>query len=283
MEPTVREEYDSIARYFILQRIAAGKKGDPFSIISLNWDTLVEDSIFRTIKELKADRRVDVDFCFYTTPLHRDSIHTPSPKQKAKGIYNIKVLKLHGSGNWLRCPASNTVFTGLGMPGTSYELYLPKRISPLVERYSAGNEKDNPPVLEPFIITPTFVKEFALPHIQTTWHNAFVELRECTKVVFLGYSMPEADYHFRTLLRRAVRPETKVEVVLTGHDELRRIPVKYRWTSPTTRYRQFFGAGVKFHHRGIARYFEEIFGTATSAGMLRSCRRRLKRLRSRTR
>ena len=38
---------------------------------------------------------IDIDYCVYTTPLY-NSPHTASTKQKASGIYNIKVLKMHG-------------------------------------------------------------------------------------------------------------------------------------------------------------------------------------------
>lgn len=40
--------------------------------------------------------------------------------------------------------------------------------------------------------TPTFVKRFDNPHLQMTWHNAFIELVEADKVVFIGYSLPGA-------------------------------------------------------------------------------------------
>ncbi len=268
--PPAREQYDKIAAYLILKRLQAGKQGDPFSIISLNWDTLLEDSIIREIRRIKAERKIDIDFCFYTTPLNRKkSIHTPSPKQKAKGIYNIKLLKLHGSSNWLRCPVSNGVFTGMGMPGSCYDLYVPPVASPLITKLPSSNEQGNPPTLEPLIITPTFIKEFELPHIQNTWHNAFVELRECTEVVFLGYSMPEADYHFRTLLRRALRPETKVSVVLTENDNLQQIPRKFRWTSATTRYASFFGEDVDFHYNRVSGYFSHCIKSAGGSSEIR--------------
>jgi hypothetical protein len=159
----------------------------------------------------------------------------------------------------------------MGMEGSVYELYLPRRTSPLVEHHVSGSEATNPPVLEPFIITPTFVKQFAMPHIQTTWHNAFVELRECTRLVFLGYSMPEADYHFRTLLRRAVRPGTEVEVILTKNDELRRIPHKYRWTSATTRFQQFFRE-PRVKHFAVKGYFARCFGRNQLPSYLKGCR-----------
>jgi hypothetical protein len=155
----------------------------------------------------------DIDYCVYTTPLS-GSPHTPSTKQRAKGIYNIKLLKMHGSSTWLRCPCSNLVYTGLGMNGPAYDVYVKAQVSPFIKDHLDAREKTFPSILEPFIITPTFTKVFDLPHIQTTWHNAFVELREASNVVFIGYSLPAADYHFRTLLRRAIRFTTPIKVIL---------------------------------------------------------------------
>lgn len=81
-------------------------------------------------------------------------------------------------------------------------------------------EDDKKPILEPFLITPTFTKVFDNTHIQMIWHNAHVELSEADKIVFIGYSFPEADYHFRTLLRKAVNPNVSIEVVLTRNDKI---------------------------------------------------------------
>jgi hypothetical protein len=214
--------YRAIAAALIEQRLRAKIKGDPFSIISLNWDSLIEDSIFWVLRKVNAIQEgkalADIDYCIYTTPLP-NSPHTPSTKQRAKHIYNIKLLKMHGSSTWLRCPCSNLVYTGLGMDGPAYDIYVKSQISPFIQDHLDAREQPSPSILEPFIITPTFTKVFDLPHIQTTWHNAFVELREATDVVFIGYSLPAADYHFRTLLRRAIRSTTPIKVILDNSAE----------------------------------------------------------------
>jgi hypothetical protein len=235
----------AIAAALIEQRIAATIKGDPFSIISLNWDSLVEDSIYWVLKKTEAFRNgkalADIDSCIYTTPLPK-SAHTPSTKQKACQIFNIKLLKMHGSSTWLRCPCSNLVYTGLGMDEPAHDIYVKPTVSPFIQEHLDDREKDSPSILEPFIITPTFTKVFDLPHIQTTWHNAFVELREADQVIFIGYSLPDADYHFRTLLRRAIRSKTPVKVILDTSAEPPKIPsfADSKIVYPAQRYRQVF-------------------------------------------
>lgn len=69
--------------------------------------------------------------------------------------------------------------------------------------------------------------------MQLIWQNAGIELSEATKIVFLGYSLPYADFEIRQLLSRFVRKNAKIEVVLypycdTSEEELR--------------YKTFFGA-----------------------------------------
>ncbi len=247
----------AIAAALIEQRIAAKISGDPFSIISLNWDSLLEDSIYWVINEVGALRKgkalVDVDYCIYTTPLPK-AAHTASTQQKACGIFNIKLLKMHGSSTWLRCPCSNLVYTGLGMRKPAHEVYVKRRISPFIKCHLDEREKPSPSILEPFIITPTFTKVFDLPHIQTTWHNAFVELREADHVVFIGYSLPDADYHFRTLLRRAIRSKTPVNVILDSFAEPPKdsLAADQRTVFPAQRYRQVFREDqLTFNYDGL--------------------------------
>ena len=253
----------AIAAALIEQRIGANITGDPFSIISLNWDSLVEDSIYWVLKEVGAFRDgkalADIDYCVYTTPLPK-SAHTASTKQKSCHIYNIKLLKMHGSSTWLRCPCSNLVYTGLGMNESAHDIYVKSKVSPFIEDHLDEREKDSPSILEPFIITPTFTKVFDLPHIQTTWHNAFVELREADQVVFIGYSLPDADYHFRTLLRRAIRSKTPVKVILDASAE----PPKNLLTAdpktvyPAQRYRQVFREEqLTFNYKGVEGFAKE--------------------------
>jgi NAD-dependent SIR2 family protein deacetylase len=259
--------YQQFAAHLLHVRSENGLNSDPVSVISLNWDSLLEEAAYQVLLKTGGIRKADIDHCVYTTPLD-DSPHTPSPKQKASGIFNLKVLKIHGSINWLRCPNSNHLYTGLGASGNAYELYLRPRRSPFIaERYPDGEENDpsNAPLLEPFIITPTYAKVFDQPHIQTTWHNAYVELREATRVVFIGYSLPEADYHFRTLLRRAIRKRTRIEVYLYQDDNapeaLERDSyeayIRNNLSFATERYGRLFGEeNIQFDYKGVNTFIE---------------------------
>jgi hypothetical protein len=277
--------YRSVAAYLLERRTAAGQESDPFSVVSLNWDCVLDDAIYWCVSKADAYRKVDVDYCCYTTPLSEACPHTPSVLQKAKGLFNIKIMKLHGSANWLLCPNCNRLHTGLGSAEEVWEQYVLPRVcqtcAGLLSRWTA-RVGDSAVKLEPFFITPTFVKIFDNAHIQTTWHNAYMDLAEATEVVFIGYSLPQADYHVRTLLRRAIQPEASILVVLTSDDEPKRnTPKRLRPYFATTRFREFFGPErVAFELGGVERYFQRALARKSLASRLRSLERRLERHRT---
>ena len=64
------------------------------------------------------------------------------------------------------------------------------------------------------------------------WQNAGIELSEAAKIVFLGYSLPYADFEIRQLLSRFVRKDAKIEVVLYPNCDT---------SEEEQRYKTFFG------------------------------------------
>lgn len=270
-------QFRQFAAHLINKRLLARGEKDPFSVLSLNWDSLLEDSIYHVLAEtggIKNDRAMaDVDYCVYTYPL-KGSPHMPSTKQKAAGIFNIKVLKLHGSATWLRCPNSNVVYTGLGSAESPQALYVQPRPSPLVSRYADGLAA--PPDLEPYIITPSFTKVFDLPQIQATWHNAYVELREAKEIVFIGYSLPDADHQVRALLRRAIRPNTKITIVLPSAGNLKK---RRERSAVAHRYRDVFGRRkLRFQFQGVEGFIEKVARAKEHGNVIDELRRRFARI-----
>jgi hypothetical protein len=262
IQSKMQEFYHSVAGYFVEERVNAGQKRHPFSIISLNWDCVLENAIYWFLDQCGGNK-VDIDYCCYTTPLEGTLRHTPSINQKAVGLFNTKFIKLHGSVNCVLCPNCNRLYTGLGAPRELLEEYIAGKICPRCcrVRSAVGSTALNKPVLEPLIISPTFIKEFNNAHIQMIWHNAYMDLCEAKKVVFIGYSLPEADYHLRTLLKRAIRKDAELVVVLIKKDEPplhcdKHIREKYA----ASRYGAFFGSGtnIKFEFGGVKSYFRDV-------------------------
>jgi hypothetical protein len=68
------------------------------------------------------------------------------------------------------------------------------------------------------------------------------------------YSLPNADYHFRTLLRRAIRSTTPVNVILDAFAEPPKDPLTadLRIVYPAQRYRQVFREDqLTFNYEGL--------------------------------
>ncbi len=251
--------YERLAASMIFRRISAGRAGDPFAIVSVNWDSLIEDSIYACISRAHVEGEIDVDYGCFSNALGT-SPHTPSITQKAKGMFNVKCFKLHGSVNWLLCPACNRLFSGLGSDEKEWELYALKRACSVCESLRPPESPGKTPQLEPFFVTPTYVKQFNNPHIQMVWHNAYIELAEAQKIVFIGYSLPPSDYHVRTLLLRALNPSADIVVVSHGRKDLRN-------------YKSFFGSReITWQTEGVQAYFDNIVKQHSLRGWIQKVR-----------
>lgn len=265
-----RDLYLSIAAHLLCLRASAGQKADVVSVVSVNWDYLLDDMVFDCIGRAGLDEKIDIDYCCYSNPLG-SSRHVPSLLQKVKGLFNVKLMKLHGSANWLRCPNCNRLYTGIGAGLDVWDNYmLPQPCRYCAPDVKASSATDETPLLEPFVISPTYVKVFDNPHIQMIWHNAYVDLAEADRIVFVGYSLPEADYHVRTLLRRAISKDAEITAVLRTDDEPPSgVADGLRTFYAATRYRTFFGPKrVVINTAGVRDYFAGLIGATSLADAL---------------
>ncbi len=226
---------DCFAEYLV-DKASVRKNGgyrftDPVSVISLNWDILLDDSIKKAIDRKYKDRAV-VDYCCYISSLDEDDdSDMPGLEMLGRNGFNVKLLKLHGSFNWLQCPKCQRAYVDFC-----------NKIS--LDRYSDGvncrhcsdyfgNGSSNE--LKSNLIMPTFLKNLLNPQYKLIWQNAGIELAEAKKIVFIGYSLPVDDFEMRQLLARMVRNNAEIEVVDFGkEDDCHIVEVKKR-------YEVFFG------------------------------------------
>lgn len=135
-------------------------------IITFNWDTLIERTLFSTSKKMNF--------------LHRD----PDA---------ITILKLHGSLSWAKIPEG-------------YVLKYLDSVKVLSEKIVHTHDYTYyntwiPLDTEPFIVPPSYIKQ-TLSHdfFKKIWREAFSVIVEAEKVVFIGYSIPKEDLQARSLL-----------------------------------------------------------------------------------
>jgi hypothetical protein len=263
------EYIEKFSRYLITKKkeyFDKSEESDPFSIISTNWDIVIE-------KGLEAELRLDrfavqyaggknkigfLDYCFYVHSYdeNRRSEQLRSGQYwRGKGHYNVKVLKLHGSINWLQCQRCQRVFI------TPYESIALKSIisDPFCE-FCSEKLKDDIAKLSNILIMPTFLKDLSIYQLKLSWQIAGVELHEASKLVFMGYSFPMADFEFRQLLARTVKHDTVIDVVLRKTDDPKNFPEEHpiQTTLPTFRYTSFFGKRkISFFYEGVECYINQ--------------------------
>jgi hypothetical protein len=228
------------------------KQYDPFSIISLNWDILLDNALHRALNDIHPDPVGDydpfgvVDYCCYVSSLDAGDprIRSGLWSLGCRG-YNVKLLKLHGSMNWLQCPNCQRLFTAFGDKAQILE-----RVGSESCRHCRHSGYDNK--LAGSLIMPTFLKDLSNFQIKLVWQNAGVELMEARRLVFIGYSLPHADFEFRQLLSRMVHKDAVVDVVLhEGSTD----DAKRRYEAEKDRYCQFFGdRQLNFHPSGAVEF-----------------------------
>jgi hypothetical protein len=99
---------------------------------------------------------------------------------------------------------------------------------------------------------PTFIKDLSNPQYKIIWQNAGIELSEADKLVFIGYSLPSADFEMRQLLSRMMRKNVEIVVVDYCRDQFRKEQVEAHW-------RRFFGnRKLTFYFDGAKSYIEDL-------------------------
>lgn len=240
---------DEFAKYITNISSARGGRNyrgkDPVSVISTNWDTLLDYAIKNTIEE-REDYRAVVDYCCYISSLDKDDVTIkPGLEILGEGGFNVKLLKLHGSLNWLQCPRCSRMYADF-----SNKIGRGKDIETESCRHCDKNfpEEKNNHILAFNLIMPTFLKDLSNPQYKIIWQNAGIEISEADKIVFIGYSLPSADFDMRQLLSRMVRKSAEIQVVDRCLHESGRSEVERHW-------KRFFGKRkISFEFEGAENY-----------------------------
>jgi hypothetical protein len=217
--------------------------------VVLNWDIVLE-------RHLEIFPDVGIDYCI-------DALAWSGGKDNSS--FKAKIAKVHGSSNWVYCDNCHSIFydryrklsleikAGLNKAdlrlfdeATTKKSYLKN-----MERSSTERDCRNCScAVGPHIATFSFKKSFRTHAFANSWLAAEKILADASKWVFVGYSLPAADYEFKHLLKtchlrfaKGKTPTKQIEVVL--HDD----EVAER------NYRGFFGNyDVSFFQSGLENY-----------------------------
>lgn len=223
---------------------------DSVSVISTNWDILLDNSIYNSIKS--STELAVVDYCCYISSYDKtDETVKPGLEILGKGGFNVKLLKLHGSLNWLQCPRCHRIYVNfnekIAMNAFSdQDIPSCTHCNENFGEFKSHNLTSN-------LIMPTFLKDLSNPQYKIIWQNAGIELSEAKKIVFIGYSLPQADFEMRQLLSRMVDKRTEIEVVNwkdSGKPEI--------YTNLIQNFKQFFGRNIKDYEHGTSNYIDKL-------------------------
>lgn len=169
------------------------------TFISLNYDILIDNAL------ADVHQQYDLDYSLeFTNYREGGDWHRPDPTK------SVKLFKIHGSLNWLYCPTCLSLTLTPQKKGVREFIYQPKKcVCP-----SCNN------MTNPIIVPPTFFKVMSNYYLQQVWHSVEKELRNVKKLIFCGYSFPDADIHIKYFLKRIeLSRNSQVEVIIINHFE----------------------------------------------------------------
>lgn len=221
---------------------------DPVSVISTNWDILLDNSIYSNILDQRHNAVVDY-CCYISSRDESDESIKPGLEKLGQGGFNVKLLKLHGSLNWLQCPRCMRLYARFFRKDGVLDYSNLESCRHCDRNFP---EEQNNHKLASNLIMPTFIKDLSNPQYKIIWQNAGIEVSEAEKLVFIGYSLPNADFEMRQLLSRMTRKNAQIEVVDFCDDEMTKEVRKNHW-------KNFFGQrNIEFHFDGASQYISAL-------------------------
>ncbi len=187
------------------------------ALVSLNYDLLLDTALL----DVAGNGYVKINYQFPFTPYVDKEIKDKIGDSRANRYFNL--FKLHGSLNWLYCPyCEGMMYTGRTKGGGNSG--------------DTSEECDCGTMPSPLIIPPTYFKNLHNTYIQMVWHSLqqFCLDQQCKtlKIIFCGYSFPEADIDLRYLLKRIEMNYENPIIIKTFNKECN--------AQEMERYRRFF-------------------------------------------
>ena len=218
---------------------AVEKYNTNISVITLNYDTLLEqafDHMFKRIGYLdysfhlmNYEKSKELEFFNYwinpREPIFADFSTNPVP---------FKIIKLHGSLNWKYCNCCNQTLL------TPWDKAIDLNMGKLTWYSERANETFeyicplDGTSFETLILTPSFTQNLNRQVFAQLINEAGREIRAAKKIVFVGYSLSNADVHVRAIFKKHLRKET--QVVIINPRLTKSLELKYQSIAPNAKF-----------------------------------------------
>ncbi|RYD04707.1 hypothetical protein N752_12310 [Desulforamulus aquiferis] len=162
---------------------------------------------------------------------------------------SVKLLKLHGSLNWLYCPSCGQLYT--------YEHSDPQGNSVIINGMANMVKCATEHCchrLSRVIIPPTLMKNYqSIPFIPELWRQAREALTRAREIIVIGYSFPTTDFRSNWMFRKAmVHNDALEKVVIIDAAE------GYQLETLLAKHRSIFRMQELKFYPSISKYTEEL-------------------------
>jgi len=214
--------------------------GAPLTIVSTNYDTLVESLLFEKITmdpAMELSGSVDLGFSWreHSGGDFLEVVnHTPSSPR-------VRIFKLHGSVSWLKCPLCGFIYVNT-VGSIIRQAYREDKVD-----YSNTCVCGHGPV-RAVIVAPSMIRSIHDPDLLTIWRSALEAMRVADEWIVAGYSLPAEDIAIRSILLRAYHSRGR-----KGKPPVIRVVQKEQEKRTEDRYRLLFPE-CRFEYGGFERF-----------------------------
>lgn len=174
------------------------------TLITLNYDTILESAVDFGYHRGEPGGSPSW-WSYYQLPFTLD--HERNGSFGQRGIFPphfgyMKILKLHGSINWLYSGRSSYY---------GETIYLQDEEKGVFPKDGKHLTKDKVPL----IIPPTYSKSsfFNNETIKLLWKIAREEIEKCERLIFFGYSFPDSDSVIKTILKQHIKNDVEIFII----------------------------------------------------------------------
>jgi hypothetical protein len=215
------------------------------AFVIMNWDTVVEARL-----EERYLGKVAFNYTGDSVAARFPATGDRIVERDVSDFSRVDLIKMHGSTNWLYCDNCRTLFW---VPITDVLKVAEQAVSD--DEWKKIREIVGGPEhagwdwkcchcknvrLGGRIATFSYRKSLDFPMFQKSWFRAERALRRAKTWVFIGYSLPAADYEFKYFLKRIeLSRSARPEYILVTYGDPGIENNTYR------NYQRFFGRGIK--------------------------------------
>lgn len=182
-------------------------------VITTNYDTLIDEAFDIIYDDYLIDYCIDLINFRYPDEITPFDWWLDPSQPNSQFTRNVpirtKLIKIHGSLNWKYCNCCGQVGLTpwqhrINLKTDSFESFYESEITTC----PFDNNK-----LSSLIQVPSHIKTNYNFIFNKLYDEAGYTIRGAKKLVFIGYSFPEADVHIRALIKRNFNPENEIIVV----------------------------------------------------------------------